>query len=130
MDALTRTLLLEVARAVLRVLESKAALAETAAQPTPWGTASNPEADRGKPKAAPAPVPPAPPVAAGGHGRGDVVRFWDGNRYAIGTVQNICRKKDGHPAAITVRVERGEGRKGKTHKVEAAKCEVIKGGAA
>jgi len=33
----------------------------------------------------------------------------------------------GQPASIAVRVERGEGRKGKTHKIEQAKAKVLKG---
>ena len=127
MDTTTRTLLVEVARTVLRVL--------AADQPTPWATAVNREADKG----APPPVNSKAAVlerldkkataTAGVAQRGDTVRFWDGNRYSIGTVQNICRKKVGQPASVTVRVERGEGRKGKTHKIEAAKAEVLKGAA-
>jgi hypothetical protein len=103
------------------------------AVPTPWATAVNREADKGTPKPAPAAKPePAPaakpePAPAGLAQRGDTVQFWDGNRYSIGIVQNICRKKVGQPASIAVRVERGEGRKGKTHKIEQAKAKVLKG---
>ena len=156
MDTTTRTLLVEVARTVLRVL--------AADQPTPWATAVNREADKGASPAVNSKAavlgmmdkkadkgtpkqlaqltttelvaklrnPDAGPVLgreAGMAQRGDTVRFWDGNRYSIGTVQNICRKKVGQPASVTVRVERGEGRKGKTHKIEAAKAEVLKGAA-
>jgi hypothetical protein len=137
MDTLTRTLIVELAKTALRVLDAQPATTaqpvNREAVPTPWATAINREADKGTP----------PPVnskaavlgmldkkvtaTAGVAQRGDTVRFWDGNRYSFGVVQNICRKKVGQPASVTVRVERGEGRKGKTHKVEAAKAEVIKG---
>ena len=140
MDTLTRQLVIEIAKTVLRVLDAQPAKGPQPVQeavPTPWATAVNREADKGTPKPEPAPAPaakpapapkPAPAAApAGVAQRGDTVRFWDGNRYSIGTVQNICRKKVGQPASVTVRVERGEGRKGKTHKVEAAKAEVLKG---
>ena len=130
MDTLTRQLVIEIAKTVLRVLDAQPAKGPQPVQeavPTPWATAVNREADKGTPKPASAPAPVAKaPAPAGVAKRGDTVRFWDGNRYSIGTVQNICRKKVGHPAAITVRVERWGG-KGKTHKVEAEKAEVIKG---
>jgi len=137
MDTLTRTLIIELARTALRVLDAQPAkMAQPVnpeAVPTPWATAVNREADKGTPKQLAQPVNPAAgPVLGREDGvaqRGDTVRFWDGNRYSIGTVQNICRKKAGHAAAITVRVERGEGRKGKTHKIELAKAQVLKGGA-
>lgn len=146
MDTLTRTLIIELARTALRVLEAQPAkMAQPVnpeAVPTPWATAVNREADKGTPKqlaqlttselVAKLTNPAAGPVLGREDGvaqRGDTVRFWDGNRYSIGTVQNICRKKAGHAAAITVRVERGEGRKGKTHKIELAKAQVLKGGA-
>jgi uncharacterized protein involved in copper resistance len=166
MDTLTRTLIIELAKTALRVLDAQPATTaqpvNREAVPTPWATAINREADKGAPppmnsKAAALEMldkkadkgipkqlaqltttelvaklknPDAGPVLgreAGAAQRGDKVRFWDGHRYSIGTVQNICRKKVGQPASVTVRVERGEGRKGKTHKVEAAKAEVIKG---
>lgn len=59
------------------------------------------------------------------HARGDHVRFWDGNRYVVGTVVNLCRKKVGQPDRVNVRVERGEGRRGKTHTIEAAKAQRV-----
>lgn len=154
MDTLTRTLIIEIAKTALRVLDAEslnpalwtremqdeAARKWAAAQPTPWGTATNTVADKGTPKQQAQlttqelvdklKTPSAGPVLgreAGMAQRGDTVRFWDGNRYSIGTVQNICRKKVGQPASVTVRVERGEGRKGKTHKIEAAKAEVLRG---
>lgn len=59
--------------------------------------------------------------------RGEAVRIWDGNRYVVGRVQSICHRKEGQPRYVQVRVERGEGRKGKTHKVEAAKAQRVGG---
>jgi hypothetical protein len=129
MDTLTRQLMIEIAKTVLRVLDAQPAKVaqpvNPEAVPTPWATAVNREADKGTPKPAPAAKPE--PAPAGLAQRGDTVQFWDGNRYSIGIVQNICRKKVGQPASIAVRVERGEGRKGKTHKIEQAKAKVLKG---
>ena len=147
MDTLTRQLVIEIAKTVLRVLDAESlsptqwtremqdesARKWAASQPTPWETTTNKVADKGTPKPAAAPAPavtkaPAPkPATSWVAQRGDTVRFWDGNRYSVGIVQNICRKKVGQPASVTVRVERGEGRKGKTYKVEAAKAEVLAG---
>lgn len=130
MDTLTRQLVIEIAKTVLRVLDAQPAKVPQPVQeavPTPWATAVNREADKGTPKPEPAPAPAAKPATSWVAQRGDTVRFWDGNRYSIGTVQNICRKKVGQPASVTIRVERGEGRKGKTYKVEAAKAEVLAG---
>lgn len=130
MDTLTRQLVIEIAKTVLRVLDAQPAKGPQPVQeavPTPWATAVNREADKGTPKPASAPAVAKAPATSWVAQRGDTVRFWDGNRYSIGTVQNICRKKVGQPASVTVRVERGEGRKGKTYKVEAAKAEVLAG---
>lgn len=126
MDKELKTLLVEVARTVLRVLEDKPAGRSTQSVitvpevPTPWATATNREADKGTPT-------PAAPVAAGKAQRDDVVRFWDGSKYVVGTVVSLCRTKGGKlPPSVNVRVDRGGGR-GKTYKVESAKCELIKG---
>lgn len=117
MDTLTRQLAIEIAKTVLRVLD-----AQPAKGPQPVQEAAPP------PKVVPAVQPKsAQPAATTRHG--DVVRFWDGHKYSCGTVLSVCRNKEGRPPCVNVRVEKAGGR-GKTFRVETAKAEVIKGGAA
>jgi len=103
MDTLTRQLMVEIAKTVLRVLDAQPAKVpqpvNPEAVPTPWATAVNREADKGTPKqlaqltttelVAKLKNPDAGPVLgreAGMAQRGDTVQFWDGNRYSIGIV--------------------------------------------
>lgn len=114
MDTLTRQLVIEIARTVLRVLDAQPAKAPPPPAPPP-----------AKAPPPPAPAAPAPPV---GHARGSTVRFWDGHRYSIGTVASVCRRKEGQPPRVNVYVERA-GSRGKTYRIETAKAEILKGGA-
>lgn len=117
MDTLTRQLVIEIAKTVLRVLDS-----------TRQAEAPPPPKAAPPPKAVPAVQPKsAQPAATTRHG--DVVRFWDGHKYSCGTVLSVCRKREGRPPCVNVRVEKAGGR-GKTFRVETAKAEVIRGGAA
>lgn len=142
MDKEVKLLLIEVAKAVLKALEPQAVaprgrkdevLVTPPAQTTPDDKAWRDEMWRKGKEAflaasmpAPAPVQATPPEAAPLRSRGDYVRFWDGNRYVVGEVVNVCRRKVGQEPCVNVRVSRGEGRKGKTHKVECAKAELVK----
>lgn len=99
MDPTTKAVLVEVARAVLRVLapESTAKI-----RPDVGGT--------------PAPAPVLPP--SGGAVRGDNVRVWTGDRYEVGQVIAIPR---GTPRKVKVRIARA-GARGKLVTIEADKA--------
>jgi hypothetical protein len=148
MDAMTRSLLVEVARTVLKVLDPLYKPEEAqapVAHPTPWATAINPLADRGNPpslnsqaavlamlakkegapKAATEPSKASPHI----HTRGMAVRCWDGSKYVHGTVTALSRSKPGRPLTVDVVIDRGPDRRPKTLKVEAAKAEILKGAA-
>ena len=126
MDAITKNLLVEVARAVLRVLdvdslspsvltreEKDAAYRKyTEQHPTPWATANNAEAQRGAPA-----VNTLPKQAE----RGSSVRVWTGDRYESGKVEAIARDK----VTLTVRISRGEGRRDKVLKVHREKAVLL-----
>lgn len=99
MDSTTRAVLVEVARAVLRVLAPEAAKAPPPIQ------------------AEPTPTPAA--IAQ----RGDKVRVWTGSMYAVGEVITICR---GTPRKVKVRIARA-GVRGKIVTIEAEKAQVLKG---
>ena len=121
MDKELKNLLIEVAKTVLRVLDKPAV--NTSEVPTPWATATNPEAVR-------SPLPAPAPVRPNTLDKGTVVRFWDGNKYVVGTVISLCRNKGGTlasalPARANVRVEKANGR-GKTYRVEVSRCELVK----
>ena len=107
MDPLTKNLIVEVARTVLRVLGEAPAqpgnLPGNAPVPTPWNTTVNTEADKGRAK--PAPAPAAPRSIE----RGDTVRVWTGDRYEYGAVDAIGRDK----VTCIVRISKGEGRRDK-----------------
>ena len=121
MDTVTKTLLVEVARTVLRVLgeEAKSSVpVSTLTILTPVVTARD--------DAAPVPTPAAelgPMRRSAQHG--DAVRFWNGNMWCVGKVVSVCRKKEGKPPAVNVRVEKPNGR-GKSYKVEIARAEVVR----
>lgn len=140
MNAETKTLLIEVAKTVLRVLDpAHGSAGLPTKQPTPWGTALNEQTSHGTLR--PLDVPKVIEVTTSLHGqvvardphhvvKGDVVRFWDGDKYVVGTVISLCRNKSGTlkntlPRA-NVRVEKSSGR-GKTHQVEVSKCSIVKG---
>lgn len=121
MDTLTRTLLIEVARTVLRVLEP------AKADPTRNGCIpldlTNPT-----PNDLRTPVPvklatPAPVVAAAVaalHPKlGDTVRVWSGDKYVVGVVDRLMRTT---PAKARVRISRGEGRR---NKLVVAQCDSL-----
>lgn len=137
MDDTTKTLLIEVARAVLRVLapatpattattapEAPKAPAPLQAPPTPATTSTTaptllpqqvlrviaPAARpvQAAPRAPAATMPEQPgETGAGAIERGAVVRVWGGDRFECGTVQSISRDK----TQLTVRIDRGEGRR-------------------
>lgn len=149
MDALTRSLLVEVARTVLKVLDplykpDEVQVPVRDSHPTPWATAINPLADRGNPPslnsqaavqamlAKKAGEPKAASTAKESphiHTRGMAVRCWDGGKYVNGTVTALSRVKPGKPLTVDVVIDRGPDRRPKTLKVEAAKAEILKGAA-
>lgn len=108
MDKEIKTLLVEVAKTVLRVLDAPARVEQPERPSKPQ--ASLPLSDA------------APPIA-----RGDAVRIWTGDKYAVGTVDSICR---GTPKKVKVRVSRGEGRRDALHTVEAIRAVVVSKGVA
>ena len=112
MDKEIKTLLVEVARTVLRVLGEE--VVEKKLRPAPAPVA--------KPQTT-LPLPDAAPTIV----RGDAVRIWTGNMYCVGTVDAICR---GTPKKIKVRVGRGEGRRDSLHTVEAIRAVVVSKGVA
>lgn len=115
MDKEIKMLLVEVAKAVLRVLDPPAKVAVPAPAVERKAAVITPQAALPLPDA-------APPVV-----RGDAVRIWTGSMYAVGTVDSICR---GTPKKIKVRVSRGEGRRDSLHTVEATRAVVVAKGAA
>lgn len=140
MDAITKNLLVEVARAVLRVLdvdslspsvltreEKDAAYRKYVADhPTPWATANNTEAQRGAPAVNTLPamlerLDKAMPTVPKQAERGSSVRVWTGDRYESGKVEAIARDK----VTLTVRISRGEGRRDKVLKVHREKAVVL-----
>ena len=135
-DPMTKNLLVEVSRTVLRVLDPEARALPRAepevnpsAVPTPWGTTTNTEADKGRPKSAKAALPASPPrvmldTEPRHRWRGAVVRFWDGDKWATGEVASIPRAKEGAEVKAQVRVSRA-GNRGQRHLVPVAKLEVL-----
>lgn len=106
MDPTTRAVLVEVARAVLRVLAP--AEAPKAATPPPRVFV---DGSTGQLK-------PGPIVGGGGAVRGDNVRVWTGDRYEVGQVIAIPR---GTPRKVKVRIARA-GARGKLVTIEADKA--------
>lgn len=113
MDKEIKTLLVEVAKTVLRVLDAPAKVAPVVERKFTTATPPQPAL----------PLPDATPPLA----RGDAVRIWTGSMYAVGTVDSICR---GTPKKVKVRVSRGEGRRDSLHTVEATRAVVVGKGAA
>ena len=118
MDPTTRTLLIELARTVLRLLGDSAKEAPV----KPASTTAPTTTPAPAPTPASTPVPEVNPRNPHNHVHGDAVRFWDGNKYVCGTVVSVCRQKTGHPPRVNVRVEKSSGR-GKTYTIESAKAE-------
>lgn len=145
MDANTQKLLVELARTVLRVLDvdslnpslwtrddqDAAARKWAAAQPTPWATATNAVADKGTPqpyeklpdKVQRLPGTPSanPQTMQTKEWRGSKVRVWTGDRYEVGTVDSLARDK----VTLTVRIDRGEGRRDKIVKAHREKAVLL-----
>ena len=103
MDATTRSLLIALARTVLRELDPT--------ERKPLGELLPPGVHPDAPPRPPA-TPPAPEatLAALQPKRGDTVRVWSGDKYVVGVVDSISRTKAGK---ATVRISRGEGRRDK-----------------
>jgi hypothetical protein len=114
-DELTKSLLIELARATLRVL---APATSTPAIPSP------PPAPAPAPVIAQVQVPAAVAAPPASVQRLDVVRIWSGDRYECGVVQSISRDK----ASLTVRIDRGEGRRSKLVKAPVARAVLIQQG--
>ena len=124
MDNQIKTLLIELAKTTLRVLDAQTTL-DLTVQPTPWATTVNKQADHGTPMLS----KPVQPIARDPHSlvKGDAVRFWDGAKWAVGTVVSLCRRKPNQSAArVNVRVEKANGR-GRTHQIDVDKCSLVKG---
>jgi hypothetical protein len=126
MDTTTRNLLVELARTVLRVLEPSAVQPLAGLpdpHPTPWATAVNPLADRGTPpvNSQAAVLDKLDKAAKRVVERGAVVRVWSGHRYECGVVTTISRDR----ANCTVRIDRGEGKRGKLVLAPIGKVEVL-----
>lgn len=131
MDTVTKTLLIEVARAVLRALgePDSGNLPANAPVPTPWATTTNAVADRTtRTQNAPA-VSPTAPVAntqtmqtkTDAPQRGATVRVWTGDRYEVGVVDAVCRDK----VFCVVRIRKGDGRRDKLVKSHREKLVVL-----
>ena len=120
MDPTTKAVLVEVARAVLRVLapESTAKIRpDGGGTPAPAPVQQPPRATTfgGLPKPS---LTPALLEGAGTAVRGDNVRIWTGNRYEVGQVIAIPR---GTPRKVKVRIARA-GARGKLVTIEADKA--------
>jgi hypothetical protein len=114
MDADLKRLLVEVARGVLRALDSQSAPNRESVQHSP--TLENLPAKERNPT-------PFADNAVGLPQRGDAVRVWAGDRYETGIVQTICR---GTPRKLWVSISRGEGKRAKRVRVESDKAVVVK----
>lgn len=129
MDNQIKTLLIELAKTTLRVLDAQTTM-DLTVQPTPWATAVNKQADHGTPTVTSTTTKfNGNIVARDPHSlvKGDAVRFWDGAKWAVGTVVSLCRRKPNQSAArVNVRVEKANGR-GKTHQIDVDKCSLVKG---
>lgn len=108
MDKDLRNLLVEVARGILRALDTPT----DRVQPLPAKVIAAPDA-----------VVPSfvKTVAPGIAERGSTVRVWTGDRYEVGKVKAICR---GEPRRVWVEIARA-GKRNKKVRVEQAKCEVL-----
>lgn len=121
MDATWRTLLLEVARTVVRVLDEEAPKALNKRTPGVVAKinatlANAPTVDEAWDQLLDKIDQPE---------RGDAVRVWAGDRYETGVVKSVCR---GEPRKVWVSISRGEGRRGKKVRVESAKAVIVKKG--
>ena len=146
MDPLLKTLLIELAETTLKVLNPQSLNPTrkwttgpmrqlTAEQPrvndpvpTPWATATVMVADRGEPQKIGTQNPPAvspsvanPQTMQTKEWRGSKVRVWTGDRYEVGTVDSLARDK----CTLTVRIDRGEGRRDKIVKTHREKAVLL-----
>lgn len=130
MDSTLRTLLIEVSRTVLRVLDAP----EDAAKPPeskrrPGVVAALNDTLGGFVVQTDLAIAPAQERASAervrawnGAERGDQVRVWTGSMYATGEVISVCR---GTPKKIKVRIPRA-GKRGKVVVVDADKAQIVK----
>lgn len=116
-----RRLLVELAKTVLRVLDTDEPRATNKRRP---GVVAAINAELATIEVLPDPVLVAKPVNIGAPPqRGDAVRIWAGDRYETGIVKAVCR---GTPRRIWVSIARGEGKRAKKVRVESDKAVVVK----
>lgn len=127
MDETTKTLLVAVARTVLRVLSDRSEDAHTPVS-SEVTFSRKPSVQHGDDEHTPvseATFRPSDFPAQRTAQHGDSVQFWNGNMWCVGKVVSVCRKKEGKPPSVNVRVEKPSGR-GKSYKVEIARTKVVR----